>query len=271
MGNAPPGHHHSLAAHDHRPHGSLWAAFPRESQSPASHDHGTLGSSWRRYSAVGTTAFLAPELIVGLGHSYQSDYWALGVLMFQCLTGKTPFRDRRSVGRTYDNIMYRRIHWPSGSQNSMSDEAKDLLNRLLEPDPSLRIGARGPDAALDELLSHPWFKKFDIDWGRLFATNGPFVPDLRGNADIGYFECTDGLSDMQWSVGDDVRQADASNVWTRSELAAGRTPTLPKHSHRDASRPTVSLPSPSAKSLQGASSAPHGSRAQKLPISMGHG
>jgi len=150
---------------------------------------GADAPEWRRYSAVGTTAFLAPELIAGRGHGYASDYWALGVLLFQCLTGRTPFRDGRSTSRTYSNIMYRRVQWPAGSEESLSKEVKDLLSRLLEPLEQARIGGRGPDAAIEDLKAHPWFVKHGVDWNKLYDEPGPYVPRLRGPTDIGYFEC----------------------------------------------------------------------------------
>lgn len=154
---------------------------------------------WRRFSAVGTTAYLAPELITGEGHGYASDYWALGVLLFQCLTGKTPFRDKSSVGGTYSNIMYRKVRWPHGAWERMSEEVVDLLARLLEPKVEDRIGGNGPDAAFETLKQHPWFAKHGVDWDKLYDEPGPYVPRLRGTMDVGYFECVLGLSEITLS------------------------------------------------------------------------
>jgi len=119
--------------------------------------------------------------------------------MFQCLTGKTPFRDSRSVSRTYDNILYRRVRWPHGTESRVSPQAKDLLSRLFEPAVTDRIGGQGPDAAYATLMAHPWFAMHGIKWDNLYGDDGPYVPKLRGPMDVGYFECQTDLTPFRLS------------------------------------------------------------------------
>jgi len=157
------------------------------------------GARWRRFSGVGTTAFLAPEVVAGTGHGYASDYWALGVLMFQCLTGKTPFRVKGDTQQTYRNILKGKMTWPKGTESRVSVEAKQVLKILLTLDPSKRVGHDGPELAFERLREHPWFVKHKIDWRTLHVGKGPFVPMLQGCLDTGYFEQMDGISDFAFS------------------------------------------------------------------------
>ena len=45
------------------------------------------------YSLCGSPDYIAPEMILGVGHSRAVDYWALGIFIFEMVTGRTPFRD----------------------------------------------------------------------------------------------------------------------------------------------------------------------------------
>ena len=46
------------------------------------------------YDVIGTPAYFAPELLKGDGHSYPADWWAVGIIMYQMLTGVLPFHSR---------------------------------------------------------------------------------------------------------------------------------------------------------------------------------
>lgn len=58
----------------------------------------------------------------------------------------------------------------------MSDDLKDIINKLLEKNPMCRLGSNY-DA--DEIIQHPWFQ--DIDWDRLIKgeLQSPFIPDME--------------------------------------------------------------------------------------------
>lgn len=105
----------------------------------------------RLSSKVGTPDYLAPEVILGQGHGKEVDWWSLGVILYEFLTGIPPF-NADTPQEIFENILTRNIHWPS-VPDDMSEEAYDLINRLLEMDPKKRIGAKG---MLAPSCAAPW-------------------------------------------------------------------------------------------------------------------
>ena len=113
-----------------------------------------------------------------MGHDESVDYWSLGVVMFECMCGYTPFADPRGdVDRTYDAILDRRIRWPSPCP--MSSAAVNLIEKLLTTKPEKRIRGRA-------LRSHPFFA--GINWDTVLDTPTKYVPRLTGPTDTSYFE-----------------------------------------------------------------------------------
>lgn len=132
-------------------------------------------------SPAGTPEYLAPEVLNRSGHGRAVDWWSLGALLYEMLTGLPPFysRDRNLL---FDKIRKGDLDYPP----YLSPEAVDILKKLLTRDPTRRLGC-GPGDAL-ELKNHPYFKA--IDWtalreGRIPA---PWVPLVTGSMDTSQFD-----------------------------------------------------------------------------------
>ncbi|KAI3686691.1 hypothetical protein L1987_80374 [Smallanthus sonchifolius] len=145
-----------------------------------SHHHGNeLGVDKRERSAVGTPDYLAPEILLGTEHGYAADWWSVGVILFELITGTPPFNSDHPE-RIFYNILNAKIAWPS-IPNEMSYEAQDMINRFLIHDPNQRLGAHGSS----EVKSHPFFK--GVNWDTLSMQKVAFVPHPNGIDDTSYF------------------------------------------------------------------------------------
>ncbi|XP_019072057.1 probable serine/threonine protein kinase IRE4 isoform X2 [Vitis vinifera] len=165
-----------------------------------------------RQSAVGTPDYLAPEILLGTEHGYAADWWSVGIILFELITGVPPFTAEHPE-IIFDNILNRKIPWPS-VPGDMSYEAQDLINRFLIHDPDLRLGANG----LSEVKTHPFFK--GVNWDTLALQKAVFVPQPDSADDTSYFvsrysQIPSGLPDEQ-DCSDSA--TDSSDLYSNSGL-----------------------------------------------------
>ncbi|KAL3640836.1 hypothetical protein CASFOL_015804 [Castilleja foliolosa] len=130
-------------------------------------------------SAVGTPDYLAPEILLGTEHGYAADWWSVGIILFEFITGIPPFNAAHPEN-IFDNILNRKIPWPS-VPDEMSCDAQDLIDRLLVHNPDERLGARGAS----EVKAHPFFS--GVDWDNLTLQKAAFVPQPERMDDTSYF------------------------------------------------------------------------------------
>ena len=136
---------------------------------------------------VGTPDYLAPETINGIGQDETSDWWSLGCIMFEFLFGYPPFH-ADTPDKVFENILSRNIDWPE-EEDEVSEEAKDILNRLMCLDPGSRLGSNAGDSFAnggEEIRNHSWFA--DIDWETINKTEASFVPAPENPEDTEYFD-----------------------------------------------------------------------------------
>ena len=137
---------------------------------------------------VGTPDYLAPETINGLGQDEVSDWWSLGCILFEFLYGYPPFH-ADSPDHVFENILARKIDWPDEEECPVSDDVKDLMQRLMTVDPKERLGANMSDkysSGGQEVREHPWFK--GINWETLLEDEAQFVPAPENPEDTEYFD-----------------------------------------------------------------------------------
>uniref|UniRef100_A0A3Q3ERK1 non-specific serine/threonine protein kinase n=1 Tax=Labrus bergylta TaxID=56723 RepID=A0A3Q3ERK1_9LABR len=134
----------------------------------------------RAFSVCGTIEYMAPEIVEGgeSGHDKAVDWWSLGVLMYELLTGGSPFT---VDGDENSRISKKDPPFPK----DMGPLAKDLIQRLLIKDPKKRLGS-GSNGA-ENVKKHPFYQK--INWEDLAAKKvpAPFKPVIRDELDVSNF------------------------------------------------------------------------------------
>lgn len=127
-------------------------------------------------SFCGTAEYLAPEILDMNGHGFAVDWWTLGVLIYEMVTGRPPFmnKNHHKLGIL---IRQGQVIFPDPVRHGipMSEDLKDLIRKLLEKNPAKRLGSNG-DA--DEIVNHPWFK--GVEWDKIMKkeVKAKFIPDL---------------------------------------------------------------------------------------------
>ncbi|KAI9271316.1 kinase-like protein [Sporodiniella umbellata] len=123
-------------------------------------------------SIAGSMAYIAPEMLSKEGYSYSVDWWSLGVLLYELLYGKRPFRAKSSE-ELQKAILTQNVELPEISASS--NEAADFIQNLLNRDPTKRLGVGV--SGFERLKSHSWLK--NIQWEILDSktTRAPFIPD----------------------------------------------------------------------------------------------
>ncbi|KAI8590139.1 kinase-like domain-containing protein [Geranomyces variabilis] len=136
-------------------------------------------------TVCGTIEFMAPEVLDDHrteGYGAAVDYWSLGVMLFDMLTGSPPFtgNNRKKI---MDGILKKKVVWPK----YLTVNARDLCNKLLQKNPTKRLGSGGAAGAA-AVKRHPFFKR--IDWTRLAARDvaPPLVPNLAAPEDTSHFD-----------------------------------------------------------------------------------
>ncbi|CAG9536155.1 unnamed protein product [Cercopithifilaria johnstoni] len=128
----------------------------------------------------GTPEYLAPEVIDGKGYNKAVDWWSLGILIYEMLVGLPPFQEDTLIN-IYEEIMTGRIDFPK----NMDFFTKDLIKKLLQLDPSKRLG--NLEGGAKDIKIHKWFN--DIIWDDVInmKITPPIIPKLQCTGDTSNF------------------------------------------------------------------------------------
>lgn len=122
------------------------------------------------------------------GHGFAVDWWALGVCLYEFLTGVPPFNDE-TPQQVFNNILNRDIEWPQDDE-ALSAEAVEAVEQLLEMDPTKRPAAK----EMQEML---YFNC--IDWKNIQCMKPPFIPSPDDPSDTCYFDARNALQQIKLS------------------------------------------------------------------------
>lgn len=141
-------------------------------------------SGERAHSFCGTLEYMAPEIIRSghNGHDFAVDWWSVGVLTYELLTGSSPFTATEQ--QNLQNDISRRLQKLSDTI-SLSNAAKDFITKMLNKDPKKRLGGNSKNAT--EIKEHPFFAAINWDNIRLKKLTPPFKPILQSDDDTQNF------------------------------------------------------------------------------------
>ncbi|KII86751.1 hypothetical protein PLICRDRAFT_55660 [Plicaturopsis crispa FD-325 SS-3] len=128
----------------------------------------------------GTPEYLAPEILNAQGYSKGIDWWTLGVLLYEMLSGLPPFYDEVT-----DKMYQKILQEPLVFGPEIGAEARSILTGLLTRDPSQRLGVNGAE----EIKKHPFFANH-IDFKKLLQKKiqPPFKPSVASPVDVSNFD-----------------------------------------------------------------------------------
>ncbi|XP_039964545.1 chromosomal serine/threonine-protein kinase JIL-1 [Bactrocera tryoni] len=143
-------------------------------------------SDHRAHSFCGTLEYMAPEIIRAgaTGHDLAADWWSVGVLTYELLTGASPFTVVEQQNSQVD--ISRRIQKVDPVlPATLNDTVKDFILKMLHKDPKKRLGGNSKNAA--EIKKHPFFKGIDWDELKSKRRKAPFKPNLDSEDDTQNF------------------------------------------------------------------------------------
>ena len=135
-----------------------------ENFNPLLNDFGfsqVFGPDYLLYEFNGTYEYCSNETRLAVTKGFdgpKNDIFSLGVLLFVLAVGKFPFRNKSFSDDTYKCIIKKRYDkfWEHFSDFGVSEELKDLINKLITANPSQRI-------TIDKIFEHSWFKKYFLE------------------------------------------------------------------------------------------------------------
>ncbi|KAJ2557148.1 hypothetical protein EV175_001519 [Coemansia sp. RSA 1933] len=168
---------------------------------------------------VGTCDYIAPETLrareMGTGGGVVSsscDWWSLGAVLYEMIYGDPPFYSD-SVPETYAKIMSCEKHLAFDESVDVSDDAKDLMRKLLARQEN-RIG-------LAEIKAHPFFA--GVDWAGIRTFEAPFVPRLSSPDDTSNFSVGD---EAEEDIGMAMARASSSRLGHGKDYAGEQLPFI---------------------------------------------
>ncbi|XP_030643855.1 ribosomal protein S6 kinase beta-2-like [Chanos chanos] len=133
------------------------------------------------HTFCGTIEYMAPEILTRSGHNRAVDWWSLGALMYDMMTGSPPFTAENRK-KTIDKILKGKLNLPP----YLTPDARDMIKKLLKKNPTQRLGSSKADCA--DIQKHHFFRH--VNWDDLLnkRIEPPYRPSLQSEEDVSQFD-----------------------------------------------------------------------------------
>ena len=163
----------------------------------------------RTYTICGSPRYSSPEVLTGRGYNCAADFWSVGVVLFECTFGCSPFTDDCSEIELLRKVTAGVYAYPS--QPSVSITFQDLTNGFLTKHPSYRLGVGY--GGFSVIYSHPWFEFINWEALKYMYETAPYIPSAIEDQQESHFECLQEDARVHYSLPPYDKSSDDELGW----------------------------------------------------------